>query len=932
MTTTIEPGLQGQAQPDPEKLLVGACELGLLESAWEYFVNQPRFQYHFVIDAPAVASVYALPPHNIAHFGIAGLLDAPERPGDLKHFSAEKKQEHYKEQAQKYPLALGLTEILARYIFERRWSSDEPKLMMSSQISAIATIMEAVGNESSRELSRTYAHAGETNPLNGLRNRFQSAKNSTASEFINDVIKDLEKYLPAIYGEYSETRRLFRYSQAVPFPDRAEDEQATVFARSYELIDGLLEIPESEVSDDIRDYLGRRGLDQPIFSLSQLTELWLAAIPKSGRSMTAQKAEAKPDDGKRPSSVKGAQREAGDSEGIDDDDKEDGTEQGNARTLAEIEYLNLRLQQIKSPVRLVFVTTTGRLFRAALYHGGKKRLGEPTPSIRLGSKDSYNKIEYLAQLLGDGQSDLGVVPLLDPRVLMTSPDFVNFANRERKVPVEDASREISAWLPAFFSEYPGNSGELDVKRLFQSYQHYQGVRRKDTKIPDIQADHFSSKQYDQLRVSWNAYIRIISAAEGVARIVQRDAFHAIRSQLLGDVSLQELIGKRLDDAMSSWLAIVGGNALQKTLRSDARRRKRKATGLNTFRVVPPLILPAFSSEKISLFVLVQHLRQKGPVFREGEFSWLTKPKLADFEIAESDPRGKHKARYIQMLGQAVLFASLNNWDAAYRLATQAYALAEQFLRDDENKDLSTYVSGREAAYFASVASRRLRTSWAKVERPVEEGHIWVEKYRKTIAVHETYIQGFEYRLAVHRARCDLEQLAWDVFAVLYRMYRNGEIGSRSHVVPQSTLTNFRDSVCDALIRIPELDPASYASQLDGATARMAYTATHTYLLRQVASIGLHVELLLAGEMDQVKAETTLQLVKLMNQTIGIPDGSESQVAFPLSDLERLLMLAGNRKLPTPLTGLPELDWSDETQEGVGFGLWRCQRLRKCFET
>jgi hypothetical protein len=32
---------------------------------------------------------------------------------------------------------------------------------------------------------------------------------------------------------------------------------------------------------------------------------------------------------------------------------------------------------------------------------------------------------------------------------MTSPDFVNYANWQNDIGIEDNAREISAWLPAF---------------------------------------------------------------------------------------------------------------------------------------------------------------------------------------------------------------------------------------------------------------------------------------------------------------------------------------------------------------------------------------------------------------------------------------------------------------------------------------------------
>jgi hypothetical protein len=397
---------------------------------------------------------------------------------------------------------------------------------------------------------------------------------------------------------------------------------------------------------------------------------------------------------------------------------------------------------------------------------------------------------------------------------------------------------------------------------------------------------------------------------------------------LGTVSLQVLMGQRLDDAMSKWLSIVGGNALQATLRATPNKNTAAISTTGKFRVVPPLILPSFSSDRVSLFKLMQHLNLHGSNFEINQFSWLTDPKPSDFEIEESDLiKSAHKTRYIQMLGQAVLFASLNNWDAAYRLSTQAYALAEQFLKEDGDRDKPTYVSGREAAYFASVAARRLRTSWAMVDRPMSEGLGWVAKYRKAIN-DEIYIRKFPLRRELLLLRGELEQIAWETFISLYRMYRFDKQEVSILIISEAEQDEFRNECLRISERLlsDQLIPARNEDQFDGNAARQAYTVTHTYLLRQVGSIGLHAELFFAPDIQSPNHTRIKELIQLIEDTICQDCTTDHEDCLPLSSLEQLLLQAGCKaaKVPSPVALVTPI----ENQENVGFGLWRYQELSK----
>lgn len=865
-----------------EALLAGACELGILETAWEYFVNKPKYDYWFVIDAPSISSVHALPPHNIAHFGITAFLEAPDRPEQLKGLTRDQKQKHFTEQALNYPLTLGLTEILARYLFERRWSAERPKLMMPSQVASMGAIMDAVSQGSSREISQSFSHTGVDNPLRELRKKLYAARDTSAESFIEDVTNDLEKLLPAIYGAYTEIRQLIRYADVLPFPDRPDEKQATLFANGYWLIADILKAIEHSPDTSVAD------IEKPGHEISFQTifGLWKDAIP-----------------------IRGANNA-----GAHDDD---GTEEENARTLAQIEFLNRQFQQRGMNTRLAFMTTTGRLFKAAMYRYGRIKSGASTPWLRdIGNRDAYNKCQYLRHLLADDKKeDMETMPLFDPRALMTSPDFVNYANREQGTRLEDKSREISAWLPAFFSRHLNDAKDLDVPRLFDTYHHY---LLRDTpnrpKYRYIKVEDFKQVQYQELWERWMEYIRIVSAAESSDRIMRREAFHDIRAQILGSTSLRDLMSKKLDEAMCRWLAIVGGNVLQAVVADKPASSRRKQASSQKYRVVPPMILPAFCSDQVSIYSLLYQLQQGGKAFNSSHLSWLTAPEAKQFNLENEAYGREHKVRYIQMLGQAVFFSSLGNWDAAYRLSTQAYVLAEQFLQDEPEKEKPTYVSGREAAYFASITARRLRTSWRTTDRSVMEGHIWVEKYRKAIE-NEPFIRKCPYRYNLHLVRCDLEGLAWDVFSVLYQCYLND-------AYQPDTRTLFRlrgryQPLFDRLLS-DDLGRGDMDDSLNTQHVIREYRLTHTYLKRQIATVALQAELLID---HQPEKEGLNQFLSVLLDTACSQDNEDDHVCLPFSTLEKLVAQTGckiaNRECTISL---------DDEKEGANFDRWRWDKL------
>jgi hypothetical protein len=888
-----------------QELLVGACELGLLEATWERFVNKPQYQYLFVIDAPKISSVHALPPYNIAHFGLTGFLPVPERPADLRRLNFAARQKHFEEQARGFPLALGLTEILARYLLTTRWSGGAPKLMLSSQTTSVVGILEAITRNSSAELSQTIGNIGVQNPLTDLAKRFFADKVTKADQFIDKVTNELETLLPAIYGAYTATRQLFRYSEALPFPDEREEEKNTVFAHSYKVIADILNQAARETnaarSLDLQDSQSHGATTTGTPTFPTLLDAWTKAVPPSGL------------------------RASNDSTHNDDDDER--SESSNAHTLAEIEYINTYLAKSNSTYRLVFVTTTGRLFEAAL-----KRFNVRPLNVRpkFGARSNFDKSEYLSRLLSccEGNDQLGAAPLLDPRVLMCSPDFVNFANHQSKTSVDDQSRAISAWVPAFFGNFLHGSGGLDHARLYRTYLHYQTSRQTRDESNVISISAFTNEQFLGLKESWNNYIRIVAAAEGVDRLMRREAFHDIRQMLLTKegqkATLSTLIGKRIDDAMSKWLTVVGGNALQANL-AKLEKAGGSANIAKVFRIVPPVILPSFGEAQVSIFELVAQLCENGRNVNLSQFSWLTNPTASEFGIDDTAANKIHKIRYVQMLGQAVMFASLGRWDASYRLVTQAFALAEQFLRVEADRAEPKYISGREAAYFASVACRR-RASSSNAAPALKEGREWVAKYREAIKLESNYLAHHEPRLFIHDSRAELEGIAWDAFGVLYILYLNDSIKDTS-AVNLGWIDQCRD-LCKALLaRFSGDSEHLFTSTIDfgdDCTSK-AYNVALAYLQRQLAIMALQIELLLCSITTQATNDSIKSYLALIDRSNNISADSYQRKYLPFSTLEHAVLNAARRVARLPLIDdkLPEFSGEENA-----FDRWRIEKLVK----
>lgn len=880
-------------KPTKDEVLAGACELGILECAWEHFVDKPAHDYLFVIDAPAMSSVHALPPHNISYFGVTGFLRAPETPARLKGMPQEKRQAHYDSQSKTYPLTVGLTELIARYVFERRWSRGAAKLMMSRQVSTMAPTLDVVERAAGAEFTKTVSNANSNNPLNTLKTKFFASKTQSPEDFIDHVIGQLKDLLPSIYGAYSATRQLLRYNEALPFHAIGNSENKTVFAESIAELRLLLS--HASVKQTVAPNAERSATPTPV-DFSLIRSKWRESVPDSGN--TASHTNRKAVD---------VTNETADGEA--EESADDGTEVENADTLAQIEYVNRALTASGSNVRLVFVTTTARLFHAAI-----KRFSfdERMPVPKVGTRARYEKALYTSRLLATtgGDAELLTMPMLDPRALMTSPDFVSYANRSAVTSVEDASKAISTWVPFFFRECFGGEKTFNATELFDVYAHLAG--KHTTRSPSLRSfdlNKFTDQHRDALIDSWDKYAKIVAAAEGVERIARRDAFHDVRQMLLArdqHATFQSLIAKKLDAEMSRWLSALGGSSLRRLLFRSAR-------GTLKFRIAPPLILPSFNGAHISFHGLVRYLASNPNPVDAMKFAWLGDAKPEIFGVDPNDSLANFKTRYIQMLGHAILFSALDNWDEAYRLTTQAFALAEQFLVAERNRIEPTYVSGREAAYFASIALRRRGTLLFLVGRTVEQGLAWVDKYRAAINKEAEALRNPPDRHAFHLFRIDIERCAWEAYRLLAQTALESHDGERfSSRRPdfnriQTTVKSLFGR-CDGL----QVDRFKRSDASDDEnTTYQAYARAGVYLRRQLTVIALQLQLLAAYPLDcSDVAKIKALLAQLKRSASDISHGVAAE-DVPFSSLDLALVAAAERVVSNGFPPRPyEPAWID----------------------
>jgi hypothetical protein len=600
--------------------------------------------------------------------------------------------------------------------------------------------------------------------------------------------------------------------------------------------------------------------------------------------------------------------------------------EAHARTLAEVEVINRALAQQGDRHRLVFVTPTGRLFRAALRRFGCiPRQYDSGLKLRFGSPDSFLKLYYHATSLTKDAQALEPVPLLDPRVLMASPDFVQFASRRDVAVTDYTSRSISAWIPLFFSSLRKASARLDVDRLWQRYEHLQRIKGRQADSTDVTFNDLKEVDTEALRASWDSYIRIVAAAESSDRIIHREVFAKLRAALTSADShneLQAAVARQLDSKMSRWLSHVGSKAIHGILARHSTHAQKPAP---RFAVAPPVIMPSLSSGTVAIDDLAVSA-QAGEV--DGiTLKWLTDPQFVHPNIAPDDAHRELKTRYLQILGQSVLFASLEDYESAHTLADQAYLLADSVLARQSPESL-TYVSGREAAFFASATKRRLPSSQASIQQLVSEGEEWVARLQAALEREVDLTREASFRREVHQIRMHSEELAWQGLLWLYRSwevqtYSGSQLAAGLGALKLDQLLDDYESL---VMRVQTQLPKVATYEFRDETTRLSYSYAVSAMLIDTVVDALEIELVAGGR----RGADTGRLARLLGslQRAALDPRLQAQTSRRTNAREQLVLAAAS----AITTGSPDEAFEPLSAaiEGLdGLDHWRAHMLLQC---
>jgi hypothetical protein len=282
-----------------------------------------------------------------------------------------------------------------------------------------------------------------------------------------------------------------------------------------------------------------------------------------------------------------------------------------------------------------------------------------------------------------------------------------------------------------------------------------------------------------------------------------------------------------------------------------------------------------------------------------------------------------KSRYAQILGQAYVFGMLGNWDSVQRLAMQAFALAPHLLADERDQREETYVSGREAAYFAVVSRRRLPLTWVSFQSQADDSRAWRDRY---IAALELELQQHDLHLAqvqLLRERVSVEELAWQLQHWLHYLHQQEAntdgIGGFQGSGPDSLATQM-DSVlrrCEDQI-VPALEKASLSDEVRG-----AYRAVGRALRYELAVMALQVHVLApkVSRSSRDRLQRYLSVLDVEPQHRGEADWRRSAL------LERAIVQAARLQLGHG--GEASLATTPEEERGLDpFDRWRLAVLRR----
>lgn len=725
--------MKNVANEEQDSLFVGAVELAMLDLLRQEYVENEPIKPLFVVDFPRLAQTHCVPPLHLMVPEVTGLLPSPDNSAGestrSKGIVAERDIRLIKGLAEKFPETLGLAEVLSRFVFDRTWSYGVPKLMLSTQLGEADSILDALRHQSMEEWRRTVSRQSINKALVKFAEIYREAGKSM-EDFIEGVADKAEELLPAIYGEYSQVRQLLRFEDIKPVADLDTEDCPVVFASDILELRGCL--------DEIAD--GKVG--EAKFRVLQ--KLWEESIPETyQRAMSTETAERMR-----------IRRRA------------------DVDTLATIEYLNDRLVEVDARYRLVFVSDDAKLFSGALR---RFRVIEDPRALSFnakratGSASAFHRSRYTAHLLlATPNSALRKAPILDPRALMTGRSFVEFsvAGGIKEEGVEPV-RAITEWLPVFF-----DGRERDKKAVANTYLHIQQERAQHDGAL-MTAEMFGARQYEALESHWKNYVRMVGTAHGLTRYSTRahlrDAFVALMKDDRAGVEVA--IHRQLDKVMSAWLPALGGETLVR--RSEPTSIERRLGALR-IRSIPPLLLPAWPVVQGSLVQLFGGTDNGTNRDKVRALKWITKPTAKNLGLEGGWARTpKWKLNYIQCIGLAYGFASEGNWTAGYRLASSAFSLA-QVRRDSSGKPDESFISGREAAFLASVAARRSLASRPTYLHAPDIEQDLIDRLRCAIELEAPIFDdnGWQVRREAHDLRLKGEVLSWRAYRQLCVIMRS----------------------------------------------------------------------------------------------------------------------------------------------------------------
>jgi hypothetical protein len=250
---------------------------------------------------------------------------------------------------------------------------------------------------------------------------------------------------------------------------------------------------------------------------------------------------------------------------------------------------------------------------------------------------------------------------------------------------------------------------------------------------------------------------------------------------------------------------------------------------------------------------------------------------------------------------------------------QAFALAENFLAEEDPGHEETYVSGREAAYLAAVSRRRQALGAAAPETQEDEALHWLDKYREALAL-ETEKHGLSpVQVQLLQQRVNAEELAWQLQSWLHFLHRRDTVpasarsfyGAGPDVIAPRAETIL--STGDRLL--PELEQSPLLPGL-----RDAYLSVARALCRDLAVIALQIQVL-APKVSRTSRDRLRRHLRVLEAEQGASPGLER-----IAGLEREVIRTARRTLGEAATDIPGIA-EEDAQRLDTFDRWRLDLLR-----